>query len=145
GRLHGFYSSFPGNLLPLLFFGVAFVLGFLFWIRSVRSGSTFFSFESAMGVTTFTMSLFVLFSLYSPGYYVPMVMLPAAVVVTYPGMRSRWSACVMLLISGFCISGDAIWASLGQPDALINSFSSSFTRKALVSFWILTILVRIAG
>src|SRR5262249_8670614 len=118
-------------------------MGFLFWMRSVRSGSTVFSFESAMGITTFTMALFFLFSLYSPSYYFPMVMLPAAIVVTCPRVRSRSAVCFVLLLSGFCMSGDAIWAFLGQPDSLINSFSSSFTRNALVSFWILAILVRI--
>jgi hypothetical protein len=143
GRLHGFYSSFPGNLLPLLFFGVPFGMGFLFWMRSVTSGSTSFSFESAMGMTTFTMSLFFLFSLYSPSYYVPMVMLPAAAVVTYPGVRSPWTPALLLLISGFCMSGDAIWAWLGQRDALISSFSTSYTRNALASFWIFAMLVRI--
>src|SRR5262249_41861147 len=121
----GFYSSFPGNLLPIFLFGITFLLGFLFWIRFVRIGSSSFSFESAIGMTTFTMSVFFLFSLYTPSYYVPMVMLPAAVVVTYPGVRSHYAVCLVLLISGFSISGDAIWAALGQSEALASSFSSS--------------------
>jgi hypothetical protein len=145
GHLHGFYSSFPGSLIPIFFFGIAFCIGFVVWMRSARSGRTSFSFQCAMGTTTFTMSIFFLFSLYTGGYYVPMIMLPAAVVATYPGVRSRWAICLVLLISASCITGDVIWASFGQPDDLSNSFSSSFTRNALVSFWILTILVRIAG
>ena len=144
-RLHNFYSLFPGNLIPILFFGVAFCAGFVVWVRAVRSGTTSFSFQSAMGTTTFTMSLFFLFSLYTGSYYVPMIMLPAALVATYPGIGSRWAVCLVLLISALCISGDSIWASLGQPDNLRSTFSSSFTQNVLVSFWILTILVRIAG
>jgi hypothetical protein len=145
GNLHGFYSAFPGNLVPIFSFCIPFLLGFVLWLKYLRLGLTSFSFQAAMGITTFTMSLFFLFSLYTGSYYIPMLMLPACVVVTCPALADRYGVWVLLLISGFCVAGDAIWASLGQPDALIKVFSSgSFSEQFLTSFLILTILVRMA-
>jgi len=145
GHLNRFYSTFPGNLLPVLFFGIFFLLGFALWLKYQHLGLTTFSFQAAMGITTFTMSLFFLFSLYTGSYYVPMLMLPACVVVTCPALPNRCGVWLLLLISGFCIVSDAIWASLGQPTALIDAFSSgSFSGRLLTSFWVISILVRIA-
>ena len=145
GNLHGFYSTFPGNLLPLLFFGVAFLLGLVHWLRYLRLGLTSFSFQAAMGMTTFAMSLFFLFSLYTGNYYIPMLMLPASLIVTCPVLQSRITVFSLLVISGFCIAGDAIWSSMGQPDVLIDVFSSgSFSERLQTSLWIFSILVRMA-
>jgi hypothetical protein len=143
--LYSFYSRFPGNLLPIFFFAIPFLLGLVLWIRCLRLGLTSFSFQAAMGTTTFTMSLFFLFSLYTGSYYIPMFMLPASLVVTCPAVPHRQGILLLLLISGFCITGDAIWASFGQPNALVNAFSSgSSNERLLTSLWILSILVRMA-
>jgi hypothetical protein len=140
GDLHSFYSTFPGNLLPLFFFGIVFVLGFGHWLRYLRLGLTSFSFQTAMGMSTFTMSLFFLFSLYTGSYYVPMLMLPACLIVTSPVLPNRHGVWLLLLISGFSVAS----ASLGQPRTLIDAFSSaSFSERLLTSFLIVSILVRI--
>jgi hypothetical protein len=146
GDLHNFYSEFPGSLLPLLFFATLFLLGFLHWLRCLSLGLTLFSFQSAMGFTTFTMSLFFLFSLYTGNYYIPMLMLPASMVVTRPETQSRFAVCLLLLISALCVAADAVWSSLlGQPAALVNVFSSgSFGQHLLTIFWIISIVVRLA-
>lgn len=144
GHLHRFYSAFPGNLVPIFSFSVPFLLGFALWLRYLRLGLTSFSFQTAIGITTFTMSLFFLFSLYSGSYYVPMLMLPACLVVTCPALPNQHGVWLLLLISGFCVAGDAIWASLGQPTELIDAFSSaSFRERLLTSFLVISILVRI--
>jgi len=143
GNLHSFYTSFPGNLLPIFFFGIPFLLGFFFWLRYLRMGLTSFSFQAAMGITTFTMSLFLLFSLYSGSYYVPMLMLPACLVVTCPAVPYRYGIWLPLLISGFSAAGDAIWVSFGQPNELINVFSSASSgERLLTGLWIISIIVR---
>lgn len=145
GDFHGFYTKYPGNLLPILLFGFFFLLGFVRWLRCMRSGLACFSFQAAMGVTTFTMSLFFLFSLYAGSYYVPMLMLPASIVVTSPALKHRWGVWSLFLISGLCVAGDAIWAFLGQPDTLIEGFSSGvFRNQFLTSLLSLSILIRLA-
>jgi hypothetical protein len=145
GDLHDFYSAFPGDLLPIFSFSIPFLLGCVLWVKYFRLGLTSFSFQAAMGITTFTMCLFFLFSLYTGSYYVPMLMLPASLVVTCPTVPNRYGIWLLLLISGMCVAGDAIWASLGQPDALIKVYSSgSFKQQLLTSLLVATILVRIA-
>jgi len=145
GDLHSSYSAFPRNLLPIFFFAVPFLVGFFLWLRYLRLGLTSFSFQAAMGITTFTMSLFFLFSGYTGSYYVPMLMLPASVVVTSPALPCRYGVWLVLLISAFCIAGDAIWAALGQPAVLLSVFlSGSFGEQLLTSLLIVSILVRMA-
>src|SRR5262249_11762512 len=124
GNLHSFYSASPGNLFPLFFFGIVFLLGLVQWLRYLQLGLTAFSFQAVMGMTTFTISLFFLFSLYTGNYYVPMLMVPASLIVTCPTVQSRLTVLSLLLISGFCVAGDAMWSSMGQPDALIDAFSA---------------------
>ena len=144
GDLLGFYSTFPGKLLPLLSFGICFVLGFGYWWRCQRRGLASFSFQAAMGMTTFTMSLFFLFSFYTGNYYVPMLMLPASLVVTgptFPDQRAAWS---FILISGLCVTGDVIWTSQGQS-VLINAvMADSLGERFVGGLWTASILVRIA-
>jgi hypothetical protein len=143
--LHGFYSKFPGSLFPIFFFGGFFLLGCVYWLQSLQLGLTSFSFHAALGMSTFAMSLFFLFSFYTGNYYIPMLMLPASLVVTYPTLRWRsvaiWS---LLLLSGFSIVGDAIWTKLGQPLVLLNAFSSiSDSHRLLAVFWTASIFIRV--
>jgi hypothetical protein len=144
GDLRAFYATFPGKLLPLLSFGICFVLGFGYWLRCQRRGLASFSFQAAMGMTTFTMSLFFLFSFYTGNYYVPMLMLPASLVVTcptFPDQRAAWS---MVLISGLCVTGDAIWTALGQAVLIDAVTSDSLRERLLAGLWTAGIVVRIA-
>jgi hypothetical protein len=143
GDLRSFYASFPGNLLPPCSFGILFLLGFVHWLRYLRLGLTSFSFQAAMGMTTFTMSLFFLFSLYTGNYYIPMLMLPASLVVTCPALSSRCAVWSLLLISGFCVAGDAMWSALGQPRVLVDALATdSLSDRLFVGFWIASMLVR---
>jgi hypothetical protein len=144
GDLRGFYSTFPGKLLPILSFGTCFVLGFGYWVRCQRLGRAAFSFQAAMGMTTFTMSLFFLFSFYTGNYYVPMLMLPASLVVTCPTFPDRRAAWSMVLISGLCVTGDAIWTALGQAVLLDAVMSDSLGERLLAGLWTASILIRIA-
>ena len=145
GDLRGFYAAFPGNLLPLCSFGILFLLGFVHWLRYLRLDRTSFSFQAAMGITTFTMSLFFLFSLYTANFYIPMLMLPASLVVTCPALSSRYTVWSLLLISGFCVAGDAMWTALGQPNVLVDAFATDSLREQwFVGFWIVSMLVRMA-
>jgi len=143
--LHGFYSRFPGNIFPIVFFGGVFLLGFAYWLKSLRLGLTSFSFQAALGMTTFTISLFFLFSLYTGDYYMPMLMLPASVVVTCPALRWRNIPVLsLLLVSSLSVVGDVIWTELGQPLVLLNVFSSSSgSDRLLAVFWTTSILVRV--
>jgi hypothetical protein len=125
GDTRNFYSSLPGRLLPVFFFTLIFLLGLGSWPRHLRLGLVSFSFPAAMGITTFTMSLFFLFSFYTGNYYIPMLMLPASVVVTSPALRSKGAIWALLLVSALSVAGDAMWSSLHQPDLLISVFSSS--------------------
>jgi hypothetical protein len=139
-NLRNFYSSFPGNRLPMFFFITFFMIGFGLWLRSLRSGLTSFSFESAVGMTTFTMSLFFLFSFYTGNYYVPMLMLQASVIVTCPSVQSPTTIWSLLAISSFSLTGDALWTSFGQPASLGDAISSG--PVLLTSLWMLTIIIR---
>ena len=65
GDLRRFYSRVPGSMLPILSFGVCFLIGVGYWLRALSRGITGFSFQSALGLTTFSMSLFFLFSFYT--------------------------------------------------------------------------------
>ena len=143
GDLHGFYSTFPGNLLPIAFVGIPFLFALLLWFRYLKLGLACFSFQAAMGIATFTMSLFFLFSLYTGSYYIPMFMLPASVVVMCPALPNRRGVGLLLLVSGIGIAGDVIWVSLGQPKALIDAFGSGSLREQLLAtFLIISTLVR---
>jgi hypothetical protein len=145
GDLSNFYSVFPGKLLPIFLFNILFLLGFVQWLRYLRMGFTSFAFQAAMGMTTFTISLFFLFSFYTGDYYIPMLMLPASLVVTCPALPCRRAVWSLLLISGFCIAGDAMWMSLGQPRVLIDAVVSDSVRERwLASLLTASILVRIA-
>ena len=144
-NLHSFYSAFPGNLVPVFSFGIPFLVGLVFWLKYLQRSVVSFSFQAAMGVSTFTVCLFFLFSLYAGSYYVPMLMLPACFVVTCPRLPKRQGVWLVLLISGVCIAGDAIWASLGQPEALVKVLSSeSWSNRLLTSLLTVTIVVRLA-
>jgi len=144
GDPRNFYSSFPGNLLPIFCFGFIFLLGLGYWLTYLRLGLTSFSFQTAMGITTFTMSLFFLFSFYTGNYYIPMLMLPASVVVTSPALRSERAVRSLLLVSGLCVAGDAMWTSLDQPDLLIAVFSSrSLSQQSLAAIWTASLVTRI--
>jgi|GEM_PF-5618341 len=142
--LRGFYSMGLGRLLPLLLFCILFLLGFVHWIVVLRRGRAAFSFPAAMGMATFTISLFFLCSLYTGNYYVPMLMLPASLVVTCPSRRSRNMVGAFLLISALCVFGDAMWTAFGQPLVLHEAFASvSLTQRVLAGFWTSSILVRV--
>jgi hypothetical protein len=144
GRFDSFYSSFPGSVLPILSFGGCFLIGVGLWVKHSRADRISYSFQAAIGATTFTMSLFFLFSLYTGGYYVPMLMLPACIVATDPAGRSRYGVWSVLLISALCVSGDALWASLGQPATLVDPlFSGSMSQRLICGLLILSIVVRI--
>jgi hypothetical protein len=146
GDLRGFYSQMPGSLLPIFSFGGCFVLGVAFWLKTLLRGRAAFSFQAALGMTTFSMSLFFLFSLYTGTYYTPMLMLPASVVVTCPTLRwprvAIWS---LLLISGLSIVGDAMWSRLGQPLVLLDAFRRSAEWDRLVALFLtVSIVIRVA-
>ena len=144
GDPSSFYSSFPGNLLPVFFFGLIFLVGLGYWITYLRLGLTSFSFQTAMGISTFTMSLFLLFSFYSGNYYVPMLMLPASLVVTSPGLRSKRAIWSLLMVSGLCVAGDAIWSSLDKPELLTTVFSSSsLGQRSLAAIWTASLVARV--
>jgi hypothetical protein len=144
GDLHSFYSVFPGNLLPVFCFGLAVAAGYGYWLKNLRQGLTFFSFQAAMGMTTFTMALFFLFSLYTGNYYAPMLMLPACVVVTCPAYPARSSILLLLLISYLGFVGDGVWTALGQPTVIRDlSWAGSSAQRVLMGFWIVGILIRI--
>jgi hypothetical protein len=145
GDPRNFYSSFPGNLLPIFCFGFIFLLGLGYWLTYLRLGIASFSFQTAMGITTFTMSLFFLFSFYTGNYYIPMLMLPASVVVTSPSLGSKRAVWCLLLVSSLCVAGDAVWSSLDLPDLLIAVFSSSsLGQRSLAAIWTASIGTRIA-
>jgi hypothetical protein len=145
GDLHGFYSVAPGKLLPSLFFGALFVLGFLRWIRNLRLGLATFSFHAALGMTTFTMSLFFIFSFYNGSYYVPMLMLPASFIVTCPASRRHPAVWSLLLISAFSVAGDALWSALGKPGVLLDAVQrDSFVERVLAYCLTVSTLVRLA-
>jgi hypothetical protein len=145
GDFNKFYSAPPGSLLPLPFFALPSLAGFFLWMKNERTGLATFSFHTAMGVTTFTMSLFFIVSLYAASYYAPMLMLPASVIVTSPAIRRRYGVWSLLLISGLGIAGDAIYAAFRLPGALFTVISTgSATQQYLAGFWAFTILIRIA-
>ncbi len=98
-----------------------------------------------MGMSTFTICLFFLFSRNTGNYYYPMLMLPASLVVTCPALRSQGTVWLLLLISGLCVAGDVIWMALGQPLVLIDTFSSvSSVERLLAGFLTASVLVRMA-
>jgi hypothetical protein len=134
GDLRSFYSGFPRKLLPSLFFGVFFLLGWIRWVKNLRLGVATFSFPAAVGMTTFTMSLFFIFSFYSPSYYLPMLMLPASLIVTRPSLGSGRTVWLLFLISGFSVAGDAIWASLGKPGVLLDAMQSDIFRERFLAY-----------
>jgi hypothetical protein len=145
GDLRSFYSVFPGKLLPGLFFGACFLLGWVSWLRNLQLGLATFSFHAALGVTTFTMSLFFIFSFYNGSYYVPMLMPAASLIVTCPALRRQRTVGLLLLISGFSVAGDAMWASLGQPRVLLDAVLSESVRERWLAYLLTaSILVRLA-
>ena len=140
---HNFYSV-SQKMLPVVFLATSFLAGFGYWLKSLRIGASSFSFQAAVGITTFTMSVFFLFSPYTGNYYVPMLMLPASLVVTSPALPHRHGVWVLLLVSGLCITSDAVWTSLGQANALMEVFSAGFRGEQLwTGLLILTIVVRL--
>jgi hypothetical protein len=143
-KVDKFYSTYPGNVLPVLFCGVAFLFGLVYWLKRLHDGLTSFSFQSAIGMSTFTMAVFFLFSLNTGSWYMSMVMLPASLVVTSPAMEGRDGVWCVLLIAGFCIAGDTLWSALGMPTALSDAFESGPLKKELLqSVLMLTIIVRV--
>jgi hypothetical protein len=99
GALPVLYTEFARRILPAACFGVFFLLGWVSWLQALRLGLTSFSFPAALGMTTFAMALFFLFGFYTGSYYVPMVMLPASLVVTRPTLRWQRVAVGSLLLS----------------------------------------------
>jgi hypothetical protein len=145
GGLRTFYLSPPGSLVPYAVLGSLVLLGLLYWARCVRLGPVSFSFQAAAGLTTFTVALFLLAGLYTGDYYIPMLMLPASLVVTCPIVASRYGVWSLLLISSLSIAGDAIWTALGQPVALADALATdSLPTQLLAGLWTATMLVRIA-
>jgi hypothetical protein len=145
GDLRSFYSIFPGKLLPAICFGTFFLLGWVRWVRNLRLGLATFSFHAALGMTTFTMSLFFMFSFYNGSYYVPMLMLPASLIVTCPALPRRSTVWLLLLISGFSVAGDVMWSSLGKPGVLLHAVQSdSFAERFLAYCLTASTLVRLA-
>jgi hypothetical protein len=145
GDLRSFYKVAPGKFLPALFFGVFFLLGWVRWVKNLRLGSATFSFQAALGMTTFTMSLFFIFSFYSGSYYVPMLMLPASLIVTCPALRPGPTVWLLLLISGFSVAGDAIWSSLRMPGVLLDVVQSESLKERFLAYCLTgSTLVRLA-
>jgi hypothetical protein len=144
GDTRSFYSAFPGNLLPAFSFGVLFFLGFGRWLRHLNVGLVTFSYQRALGMTTFSMSLFFPLSFYSGNYYVPMLMLPASFLVTCPPQRRQHAVWALLLISGLCVSADVIWTQLGQPGVLRDVvLSDSLREQSLACLLTASIIVRL--
>jgi hypothetical protein len=138
--MRGFYLTRLGGLLPVLLFGVLFSLGFWSWMKRPA-----FSFRTAIGATVFTVSLFFLCSLYTGDYYVPMLMLPASVVVASGAERSRALVWTFLAIATLSLVGDAIWMEMDHPVSLREVFASAPPlRQWLAVLLTGTILLRIA-
>jgi hypothetical protein len=144
GDTRSFYSIFPGNLLPAFSFGALFLLGFGRWLKSLQMGRATFSYQTSLGMTTFSISLFFPLSFYSGNYYVPMLMLPASLIVTCPRSRRSHAVLALLLISGLCVSADVIWTSLGQPGVLRDAvLSDSLSEQLLACLLTASIIVRL--
>ena len=139
-----FQSLLPGNLLPLSILSSFLLVGVVYQRRQLKLGLTDFSLKAAMGVCTFLMSLFFIFSLNSGSYYVPMLMLPASLVVASKASSRRIAVSALLTISAFCVAGDAIWSTLGQPEELARTIvSDSGGHRFLMGLSILSVVVRI--
>jgi hypothetical protein len=144
GDPQAFYSIGFGSVLSLLLFTSLFLLGFGRWLWLARQNRTSFSLPTALGISTFTMGLFFICSRYTGNYYVPMLMLPACLVVTCPGSHTQGGVWPVLLISSLCIVGDAVWSvAFTQPRSLLEAFSTH--QPILVGLWTGTIVIRLAA
>src|SRR5262245_36636891 len=56
---------------------------------------------------------------------------------TFPHQRAAWS---MILISGLCVTGDAIWTALGQAVLIDAVLSDSLRERWLAGLWTASIL-----
>jgi len=136
------YPRSVGSILSLALFGALLLGGFAYWLWCLRRGWSAYSFPAAFGISTFTVGLFFVCSRYTGNYYVPILMLPACMVVTRPGAGKGPLWCV-LLVSSLCIVGDAIWsAAFGQPATLIEAFSQ---QAYLAWLWTGTIIIRLVA
>src|SRR5262249_54539388 len=143
GDLQAFYSIGFGSVLSLLLFASLFLLGFGRWLWRVRQNHTSFSLPTALGMSTFTIGLFFICSRYTGNYYVPILMLPACMVVTRPGSSTQRAVWLVLLVSSLCIIGDAVWSTFGQPMTLVEAFSKH--QKVLAGLWTGTIVIRMVA
>jgi hypothetical protein len=143
GDPQAFYSTGFGSVLSLLLFASLFLLGFGRWLGCVRQHCTSFSFPTALGISAFTIGLFFICSRYTGDYYVPILMLPACMVVTRPSSSTQRAVWPVLLVSSLCIVGDAIWTTFGQPMVLIKTFSNHHI--VLAGLWTGTIVIRLVA
>jgi hypothetical protein len=143
GDPQAFYSIGFGSVLSLLLFASLFLLGFGRWLWCVRQNRTSFSLPTALGTSAFTIGLFFICSRYTGNYYVPILMLPACMVVTRPGSSTQRAVWPVLLVSSLCIVGDAVWTTFGRPGVLIETFSNH--PAVLAGLWIGTIVIRLVA
>jgi hypothetical protein len=144
GDLQAFYFRGFGRFLPVLLFALLFLLGFGRWLWCVRQHRTSFSFPTALGISTFTIGLFFICSRYTGNYYVPMLMLPACMVVTCPSSNTQRAVWPVLLVSSLCIVGDAVWSvAFGRPMVLIEAFLEH--QAVLVGLWTGTMVIRLVA
>ena len=143
GNSQAFYSMGFGSVLSLLLFASLFLLGFGRWLWCVRQNRTCFSLPTALGISTFTISLFFICSRYTGNYYVPILMLPACMIVTHPSSGTQRAVWSVLLVSSLCIIGDAVWMTFGHPITLIETFSEH--QAVLAGLWTGTIVMRLVA
>jgi len=143
GNSQAFYSIGFGSVLSLLLFASLFLLGFGRWLWCVRQKRTAFSLPTALGISTFTIGLFFICSRYTGNYYVPILMLPACMIVTRPGSGTQRAVWPVLLVSSLCIVGDAVWTIFGQPSVLIETFANH--SAVLAGLWTGTIVIRLVA
>jgi hypothetical protein len=118
------YESLLGRLVPLVLVATLFLVGVVYLSKRFRAGEACFSFQAAMGVSTCAISLFFLFGLYTGNYYSPMLMLPASLVVTCPRLSATRWVWALLLVSGLCVSEDAIWTALRMPGVVADAIKA---------------------
>jgi len=144
GDFQAFYFRGFGRFLPVLLFALLFFLGFGRWLWCVRQYCASFSFPAALGISTFTISLFFICSRYTGNYYVPMLMLPACMVVTRPSSNIQRAVWPVLLVSSLCIVGDAVWSvAFNRPMVLIETFSKH--QAVWVWLWTGTMVIRLVA
>ena len=135
------------NALPMILFAALFVPGFAAWARAVRSGRAAFSFPAALGLSTYAVALFLICSRYAASYYIPILMLPASVVVMQPGGRWPWSRAALLFVSALAVPSDAIWMAIGRSQTVDPGpwFFGPAPQQAVVLLWKGALFLKLAA